>query len=137
MALREADLIVVVDASTVVSSALKADSLPERALLQGVDERNRLYGQHEFDAQIHVPQQVRREPTDPLRQQLLVHRDQLRHVDDRIPAQAAGTCADPNVAGRPLEAEVGTYDRTDDRANRAFIEVIGLNNEQRSPKSWP
>jgi hypothetical protein len=88
-----------------------------------------LYRQHESDAQIHVPQQVRREPTDPIPQQPLVDRDQLRHVDDRISAQAAGTCADPNVAGRPLEAEVGTYDRTDDRANRAFIEVIRLNNE--------
>ena len=96
-----------------------------------------LYGQHESDAQIYVPQKVRPEPTDPLRQQLFVDRDQLRHVDDRISAQAAGTCADPNIAGCPLEAEVGTYDRTDDRTNRAFIEVIGLNNQERSPKSWP
>jgi putative PIN family toxin of toxin-antitoxin system len=41
-----------------------------------------LYGQHESDAQIYVPQKVRPEPTDPLRQQLFVDRDQLRHVDD-------------------------------------------------------
>lgn len=88
-----------------------------------------LHGEYESDAQIHVLQQVRCEPPDPLRQQPLVDSDQLRHVDDRISAQTAGTCADPNVARRPLEAEVGTDDRTDDRANRAFIEVIGLNNE--------
>jgi hypothetical protein len=88
-----------------------------------------LYGQRESDAQIYVPQKVRPEPTDPLPQQVFVNRDQLRHVDDRVSAQAAGTCADPNIAGCPLEAEVGTYDRTDDRANRAFIEVIGLNNQ--------
>jgi uncharacterized protein len=35
-------LIVVVDASTLVSAALKADSLPERALLRAVNEPNRL-----------------------------------------------------------------------------------------------
>lgn len=36
------DLIVVVDASTLVSAALKADSLPERVLLRAVNEPNRL-----------------------------------------------------------------------------------------------
>jgi uncharacterized protein len=35
-------LIVVIDASAFVSAALKADSLPERALLQAVDPPNRL-----------------------------------------------------------------------------------------------
>ena len=35
-------MIAVVDASTVVSAALKADSLPERALLRAVNEPNRL-----------------------------------------------------------------------------------------------
>jgi uncharacterized protein len=35
-------LIVVVDASTFVSAALKANSLPERALLRAVDEPNRI-----------------------------------------------------------------------------------------------
>jgi putative PIN family toxin of toxin-antitoxin system len=35
-------LIVVLDASTFVSAALKADSLPERALLRAVNEPNRL-----------------------------------------------------------------------------------------------
>jgi uncharacterized protein len=35
-------LIVVLDASTFVSAALKADSLPERALLRAVDDPNRL-----------------------------------------------------------------------------------------------
>jgi uncharacterized protein len=35
-------LIVVVDASTFVSAALKANSLPERALLRAVSEPNRL-----------------------------------------------------------------------------------------------
>ena len=42
MAIRATDLIVVVDASTLVSAALKADSLPERALLRAVNEPNRL-----------------------------------------------------------------------------------------------
>jgi hypothetical protein len=42
MAGRAAGLIVVIDASTFVSAALKADSLPERALLRGVDLPNRL-----------------------------------------------------------------------------------------------
>jgi uncharacterized protein len=35
-------LIVVLDASTLVSAALKADSIPERALLRAVNEPNRL-----------------------------------------------------------------------------------------------
>ena len=35
-------MIVVVDASTLVSAALKADSLPERALLRAVNEPSRL-----------------------------------------------------------------------------------------------
>ena len=35
-------MIVVVDASTLVSAALKADSLPEQALLRAVNEPNRL-----------------------------------------------------------------------------------------------
>src|SRR6266851_5341304 len=42
MAGRAAGLIVVIDASTFVSAALKADSLPERALLRAVDPPNRL-----------------------------------------------------------------------------------------------
>jgi hypothetical protein len=42
VAIRATDLIVVVDASTLVSAALKADSLPERALLRAVNEPNRL-----------------------------------------------------------------------------------------------
>lgn len=42
MAVRATDLIVVVDASTLVSAALKADSLPEQALLRAVNEPNRL-----------------------------------------------------------------------------------------------
>jgi hypothetical protein len=35
-------LIVVIDASTFVSAALKADSRPEQALLRAVDQPNRL-----------------------------------------------------------------------------------------------
>lgn len=35
-------MIVVLDASTLVSAALKADSIPERALLRAVNEPNRL-----------------------------------------------------------------------------------------------
>jgi uncharacterized protein len=42
MAGRAARLIVVIDASTFVSAALKANSLPERALLRAVDPPNRL-----------------------------------------------------------------------------------------------
>lgn len=42
MAIRAADLIVVLDASTFVSAALKADSVPERALLRAVNEPNRI-----------------------------------------------------------------------------------------------
>ena len=42
MAGRAAGLIVVIDASTFVCAALKADSLPERALLRAVDPPNRL-----------------------------------------------------------------------------------------------
>ncbi|MGH8228692.1 MAG: hypothetical protein ACREU3_12475 [Steroidobacteraceae bacterium] len=33
-------MIVILDASTFVSAALKADSVPERALLRAVNERN-------------------------------------------------------------------------------------------------
>lgn len=42
MAGRAASLIVVIDASTFVSAALKANSLPEHALLRAVDPPNRL-----------------------------------------------------------------------------------------------
>lgn len=42
MALEAAHLIIVLDASTFVSAALKANSLPERALLRAVDQSNRL-----------------------------------------------------------------------------------------------
>jgi putative PIN family toxin of toxin-antitoxin system len=42
MAGRAAGLIVVIDASTFISAALKADSVPERALLRAVDPPNRL-----------------------------------------------------------------------------------------------
>jgi hypothetical protein len=42
MAGRTADLVVVIDASTFVSAALKANSLPERALWRAVDPPNRL-----------------------------------------------------------------------------------------------
>lgn len=39
---RAAGLIIVIDASTFISAALKEDSLPERALLRAVDPPNRL-----------------------------------------------------------------------------------------------
>ena len=42
MASRATDLIVVLDASTFVSAALKANSVPERALVRAVDEPNQL-----------------------------------------------------------------------------------------------
>jgi len=42
MAGRAAGLIVVIDASTFVSAALKANSLPEQAVLRAVDPPNRL-----------------------------------------------------------------------------------------------
>jgi uncharacterized protein len=42
MAGREAGLIVVIDASTFVSAALKENSLPERALLRAVDPPSRV-----------------------------------------------------------------------------------------------
>lgn len=42
MASRAYGLIVVLDASTLVSAALKADSIPERALLRVLDAANRL-----------------------------------------------------------------------------------------------
>jgi putative PIN family toxin of toxin-antitoxin system len=42
MAGRAARLIVVLDASTFISAALKADSIPERALLRAVAQPNRL-----------------------------------------------------------------------------------------------
>jgi uncharacterized protein len=42
MAGRAAGLIVIFDASTFVSAALKTDSLPERALLRAIDSPNRL-----------------------------------------------------------------------------------------------
>ena len=42
MASRATNLIVVLDASTFVSAALKANSLPEQALLRAVDEPHRL-----------------------------------------------------------------------------------------------
>src|SRR6266436_2088052 len=47
MAGRATGLIVVIDASTFVSAALKANSLPERALLRAVDPPNRLILSHE------------------------------------------------------------------------------------------
>ena len=42
-------MIVVLDASTFVSAALKADSLPERALLRAVSEPNRLILSQEIE----------------------------------------------------------------------------------------
>jgi uncharacterized protein len=42
VASRATDLIVVLDASTFVSAALKANSVPERALVRAVDEPNQL-----------------------------------------------------------------------------------------------
>ncbi len=42
-------MIVVIDASTLVSAALKADSVPERALLRAVNEPNRLLLSREIE----------------------------------------------------------------------------------------
>lgn len=49
MARRSAGLIVVVDASTFVSAALKANSLPERALLRAIGPPNRLILSREIE----------------------------------------------------------------------------------------
>ena len=53
MAGSAAGLIVVIDASTFVSAALKADSLPERALLRGVDPPKRLILSQEVENEYH------------------------------------------------------------------------------------
>ena len=53
MAGSAAGLIVVIDASTFVSAALKADSLPERALLRAVDPPNRLILSQEVENEYH------------------------------------------------------------------------------------
>jgi predicted nucleic acid-binding protein len=42
-------LIVVVDVSTIVSAALKENSLPERALLRAMSEPNRIIVSHEVE----------------------------------------------------------------------------------------
>jgi putative PIN family toxin of toxin-antitoxin system len=44
-------LIVVLDASTLVSAALKADSIPERALLRALSEPNQLLLSREIEAE--------------------------------------------------------------------------------------
>lgn len=44
-------MIVVLDASTLVSAALKADSIPERALLRAVSEPNQLLLSREIEAE--------------------------------------------------------------------------------------
>lgn len=44
-------MIVVLDASTLVSAALKADSIPERALLRAVSEPNHLLLSREIEAE--------------------------------------------------------------------------------------
>jgi putative PIN family toxin of toxin-antitoxin system len=44
-------LIVVFDASTLVSAALKADSFPEQALLRAIDDPNRLILSQEVEAE--------------------------------------------------------------------------------------
>ena len=44
-------MIVVLDASTLVSASLKADSIPERALLRAVSEPNRLLLSPEIEAE--------------------------------------------------------------------------------------
>jgi hypothetical protein len=45
-------LIVVLDASTLVSAALKADSIPERALLRAVRPPNRLVLSQEVEEEL-------------------------------------------------------------------------------------
>lgn len=57
-----ARLIVVLDASTFVSAALKADSVPERALLRAVNEPNRILLSQEVKEEYsrdHLPAEVR------------------------------------------------------------------------------
>jgi hypothetical protein len=44
-------LIIVLDASTLVSAALKADSIPERALLRAISEPNQLLLSREIEAE--------------------------------------------------------------------------------------
>lgn len=44
-------MIIVLDASTLVSACLKPDSVPERALLRAVTEPNRLLLSHEIEAE--------------------------------------------------------------------------------------
>jgi putative PIN family toxin of toxin-antitoxin system len=106
---RAATLIVVFDASTVVSAALKADSVPEQALLHALDEPNRLIMSQEVEDE--YPEVIFRRKFDRFvsverRERIL---DIVVVAAERIePSEAVRECRDPHddkylalaVAGR-------------------------------------
>ncbi len=97
MASRAAVLIVVVDASTLISAALKPDSLPERALLRAVDGPRRIVlseaVEDEYREVIFRPK-FDRFVSIERRQRIL---DIVLVVAERIvPAQTVRECRDPN-----------------------------------------
>src|SRR5260221_2012643 len=96
MAGSAAGLIVVIDASTFVSAALKANSLPERALLRAVDPPNRLILSQEVEdeyREVIFRPKFDRFVSIERRQQIL---DIVVFAADRIaPDQAVRECRDP------------------------------------------
>jgi uncharacterized protein len=89
-------LIVVLDASTFVSAALKANSIPERALPRAVDEPNRLILSREVEDEY-------REVIFRRKFDRYVSAERRRHILDIVlfaaeriePSQAVRECRDP------------------------------------------
>ena len=110
---------------------------PGYATVAGVAAIARLKCQYQLDAGFHLAQGFRRQATHLLRQQALVQRDQLRHVDYGVVREVAGTTGKSNVARSGSQTGVRSYSRTDRGADRTFIELVRLHDKYRPPESGP
>ena len=70
-----------------------------------------------------------------LGQKPLVNRIELRNIHNRISREARMSLPAENISGRFCEADVGCKDGDNDSLNEACVEIVGLQNQHRSPIS--
>ena len=122
MAGRQADLIVVVDASTFVSAALKAKSVHEQALLHALNEPNRLILSQEVEGEYR--EVILRPKFDHY---VSVERRQHILAAERVkPNEAIRECRDPEDAKYVALAAAGSADVivSGDARHFAFDEFV-------------
>ena len=91
--------------------------------------------EHEPQAVLHLSQKTGRQRAHSLREEAFVERNELRHVNHRIAEESCVLACAENIPRRRREFHIGGYGSDHDGLNAAGVELIGLNDQNRTPIS--